>query len=108
MRKSLLQKRGGSLRRSDGIDPAAGIVNLADVMLVFSCGLMVALVLNWNVQLNIVKLDPIEKQELTEDFEEVKDNQMHFKQGDSYEEMGSVYRDPVTGKLYLLTEENGQ
>lgn len=34
---------------TEEVDAMAGVANLADVMLVFACGLMAAVILNWNV-----------------------------------------------------------
>ena len=45
---------GSTLRRSrmfEEEDPTSGLSNLADCMLVLACGLMVALVVAWNVDL---------------------------------------------------------
>lgn len=37
---------------TEEVDAMAGVANLADVMLVFACGLMAAVILNWNVDLS--------------------------------------------------------
>ena len=41
--------RGGHLRSKDDADPMASVANIADIMLVFACGLMMALVTVWNI-----------------------------------------------------------
>ena len=48
--------RGKGLRASSkrqDFNPSEGILNLADVMLVFACGLMLSLVMNWNIDINV-------------------------------------------------------
>ena len=98
--------REGRFRRrtqlGEDINPSAYIVNLADCMLVFACGLMVALVSAWSINLGATtKLEP-------EDIEEVDPLEMPSDFEDSgsyYIEAGKVYRDPNTGVLYMVTEE---
>jgi len=95
------------------VDPLGGLGNLVDVMLVFCCGLMVALVLSWNLQ-NIIfaRVKPEEKQRLMQSMQkiinvergrELKEvPQMQQGGGSGYQEMGTVYRDPKTGKLIMI------
>ncbi len=87
-------------------DPRVGLVNLADVMLVLACGLMVALVVNWNINLPSVSeiTDLAEMTELSDgDIDQMTD-QMQSGSGSHYQERGMVYEDPTTGKLYLLEQ----
>ncbi|MBC8547124.1 DUF2149 domain-containing protein [Clostridiaceae bacterium NSJ-31] len=79
----------------------AGVANLADVMLVFACGLMVALILNWNVDLSQNKVKILEQEQLVE----VEDPEKAVKDINSaaaYQERGVVYEDPETGKMYVI------
>lgn len=92
---------------SEEIDPLSGIVNLADVMLVFACGLMVALVLNWNVdisgtskEINIEESQSVDESDILD-----QDKDLNIKDGNSFEEMGKVYKDESTGKLYIIPVE---
>ncbi len=85
-------------------DPRVGLVNLADVMLVFACGLMVALVVNWNI-----KLPQFNEVEDTQDMSELDQSQiddmaeqMINGSGTGYTQKGVVYEDPTTKKLYML------
>jgi hypothetical protein len=89
---------------AEGEDPMAGMGNLADVMLVLACGLMLALVINWNVDIaprdgEETRADEIREMEFAGDGGESLDA-AEFEKID-----GVVYRDPDTGKLYLV--ENG-
>jgi hypothetical protein len=84
-------------------DPRTGLVNLADVMLVFACGLMLALVSYWNLDLpSVQELSSKSLQALdTNDVENVT-NEVHST-ANAYTELGTVYQDPSTGKLYVVT-----
>jgi hypothetical protein len=42
--------RGDTILPED-INPIDGAANLADIMLVLACGLMLALIINWNVDI---------------------------------------------------------
>lgn len=83
-------------------DPMSGVANLVDCMLVFVLGLIIALVAYWNVALPDRELVQLERKSL----EEVQDIQQVMSQITStesvYEELGTVYRDPFTNKLYML------
>ncbi len=81
-------------------DPMSGIANLADVMLVFACGLMMALVVYWNLDLpSLLAYDPNSMQEIDQ-AEEITDELGAA--GSAYQEMGMAYRDAATGKVYVM------
>ena len=94
-----------SYTEAEDEDPRAGLVNLADVMLVFACGLMLALVSFWNLDISAMQ-EILTVEDVTEvsDIEGV-DDLMHRGVGSGYNELGIVYEDPMTGKLYMLTED---
>jgi hypothetical protein len=82
-----------------------GVANLVDVMLVLACGLMLALVINWNVDISPGKpADSQKADELRTELEFTGDTGEDLDADADYEELGVVYRDPATGKLYLVTE----
>lgn len=87
------------------VDPMSNVANLVDCMLVFMLGLIIALVAYWNVALPDKELVQLSKKDL----EEVQDIQQVMSQITSsesvYEELGTVYRDPFTNKLYMLAED---
>lgn len=97
----------GSLYRSpyqdeEDADPRVGLVNLADVMLVFACGLMLALVSYWNLDLpTITELDQADMQQV-ENIQEMTDAIQSSTS--PYMELGKVYQDPKTGQMYIMTE----
>ena len=87
-----------------GVDPMANIANLVDVMLVLACGLMLALVTYWQIDLPNVS-EIVNEQQLKEvqDVDEV--NESISAQGSTYSELGTVYEDSSTGKRYMITNE---
>jgi hypothetical protein len=89
---------------AEDADPRTGLVNLADVMLVFACGLMLALVSFWNLDVSSLS-EIVQTQDVTEvtDIEDLSDQALGA--GGGYTELGTVYRDPMTGKLYMLTDD---
>jgi hypothetical protein len=84
-----------------------GAINIVDAMLVFACGLMLSLVIYWNVDIKNKELKPAGVSQ------EIKENEIsgNEKSADDlktdpakYEKMGSVYVDPETGKMYMIEE----
>lgn len=67
-------------------NPMDGVANLADIMLIFACGLMIAIIMFWNV-----------------DFEN-----LNQQQESAYEDVGAVYQDPETGKIYVVQSGDSQ
>jgi hypothetical protein len=89
------------------VSPLEGAVNIVDAMLVFACGLMLSLVIHWNVNLDQVReqVNLQMGQEVTENTE-IKDNLIKTQnEGDLYQRMGIVYKDPETGQLFMVTNE---
>ena len=84
-------------------DPRVGLVNLADVMLVFACGLMLALVSFWNLDISrmteVMEADEMAEVEGIEDMED-----QLGEGGANFTQLGMVYQDPMTGKMYMLKE----
>lgn len=82
--------------------PMENLANLTDVMLVFACGLMIAVILRWDVDLNRI-MDVVTEEELVE----VPDLEKAIQDGTLMEELdskGYVYQDPETGKLYIISK----
>lgn len=95
------------LRTTEEVNPLEGAINIVDAMLVFACGLMLALVIRWNVDLSQAGervyvnrgRDVSQAPEIRKDLIETQG------QGELYQKMGTVYKDPDTGKLFMLTNE---
>ena len=91
-------------RKPENFSPMEGVGNMADAMLVFACGLLLALILSNNVTVSetgkisnssnvtyeINGMDGTVTQEIDANT--------------PLEEMGTVYRDPATGRYYVLAE----
>ena len=94
-----------SFRRARGgedVDPMSSMSNIGDVMLVFACGLMVALVMAWNVDL--AQFQHVETdQELSQDQVSQITEQL-YGEGNAFVEKGKVYQDPQTGQYYLFED----
>ncbi|MGB9838836.1 DUF2149 domain-containing protein [Methanothermobacter sp.] len=108
-----LRRRRKLLSDQNEEDPMAGSANLVDAMLVLSVGFLIFLVLSWNMQ-NVVFADmtPQERQETMEAMKKAVEvqkgqelnntPQISSGSGQGYVEMGTVYRDPKTGKLIMV------
>ena len=97
--------QGGSFRPTkqvEEVDPMSSLGNIGDIMLVFACGLMVALVVAWNVdlgQFTQVQMDQeIEQSDIEQITEEL------YGEGNAFVPKGTVYQDPLTGKYYLVED----
>ena len=86
---------------TEEVDAMSGLANLADVMLVFACGLMAAVVLNWNVDLSQTRVEILQKEQMKE-LENAEVLEQDLQSSSNYEQKGTVYEDPETGKLYVV------
>ena len=93
-------------------DPMAGTSNLVDAMLVIAVGLLIFVVISWNMQ-SVVFQDNQNPQQAVEqnspDVTEVAEGQVlnetpdtSDSSGQGYMEMGKVYKDPSTGKMIMV------
>ncbi len=92
---------GGRFQHDD-TDPLSGFANIMDVMLVFSLGLLIALISQSKDIQQHFKLEQVEVN-TSEELLELPQN-MSGQQGQAQgmESVGTVYRDPQTGKLILI------
>jgi hypothetical protein len=103
----LRSRRLRTLRTPEEVNPLEGAINIVDAMLVFACGLMLALAVYWNIDLGPIgeRVNLNRGREVTQtpglrdDLIETRD------QGKLYEKIGTVYKDPATGKLFMLTNK---
>lgn len=84
------------------VNPLETVANLSDVMLVFAVALMLALVSRYSVNMAQTDLDqedltPVEEEETEAIINEVAD-------GKGYEEVGTMYKDPDTGEVYVISK----
>ena len=98
--------RSSRRRKDEEVNPLEGAVNIVDAMLVFACGLMLSLVIHWNVDLGQVgeRVNLNRGQEVTAP--DIRDDLIETQgEGKLYEKMGTVYKDPATGQLFMLTNQ---
>jgi hypothetical protein len=94
---------------NEDINPMEFVANLADVMLVFACGLMLALITYWNVDVGGTGQATAEielGQEITDDVSGLDGETGEPLSDSNLQECGKVYRDPATGQLYMVTDED--
>ena len=106
--------RKNSFDERDEEDPMAGVANLVDAMLVIAVGLLVFLVISWNMQAIVFNEDvtPEQRQDAINAMKQVTDvdqgqqlnetPDVSNSSGEGYAEMGKVYKDPKTGKMIMI------
>ena len=99
----LNKKRGLRTQyRDDDFSPMEGVGNMADAMLVFACGILLALIISWNVEISErgeINRDAGLKYEVDNIGQEATET---IDPAEGLEEMGTVYRDPETGKYDVI------
>ena len=110
----MIRRRKGKFLNQGEEDLMAGTSNLVDAMLVIAVGLLVFLVISWNMQSIVFNenMDEQQKQNVKDAItevsqidqgEELKDSpDISKSSGDGFTEMGKVYRDSDTGKLIMV------
>lgn len=83
----------GSNLKEDPINPLDGVANLADIMLVLAVGIMLALVINWNIDLTGV----ISRMESVGEAGDTEVDQSRIQEMDV-----QVYQDTETGRYYVV------
>lgn len=84
-------------------EPLGPLANLLDLMLVFACGLIAALIA-MSEQLQ-AQFYPEQEQQVIERGHELPEAPaVGAEGGDGYESVGQVYRDPKTGKLIMIAK----
>lgn len=111
-----VRKKRGLINTDDAVrdsNPMEGLSNLADVMLVLAVGIMLALIINWNVDISAVKAkDDARKKVDTEKALTFSEDQLESASGkdgmddQKLKQIGSVYYDEATGTYYVVNEEN--
>ena len=107
----MARRRGKGRFESEEEDPMAGTSNLVDAMLVIAVGLLVFLVLAWNMQSVLFNEEQKEQvmEAMNQEVTEVQEGQVlnetpdtSNQTGQGYTEMGKVYKDPSTGKMIMV------
>ena len=106
--------RKNSFDESDEEDPMAGVADLVGAMLVIAVGLLVFLVISWNMQAIVFNEDvtPEQRQDAINAMKQVTEvdqgqqlnetPDVSNSSGEGYAEMGKVYKDPKTGKMIMI------
>lgn len=92
--------------------PMDGVSNMSDAMLVLAVGIMLALVINWKIDIKEAYQGTEQKVKVEEDklqlFESetaVQNNSINFEDIESkYVKSGTVYTDTYTGKTYVVID----
>jgi hypothetical protein len=82
-------------------DPMASLGNLMDTMLVFACGIIVALIAHYGVELGSKEPDVTNMEALDGHLSSVTDPGFTSSEA-TFTELGTVYQDDTTGELYVL------
>ncbi|MDR0519306.1 MAG: DUF2149 domain-containing protein [Clostridiales Family XIII bacterium] len=91
--------------QEDDVNPMEGAINIVDAFLVFAVGLMLSLVIYWNVDLRTsAGMTPVSEGAAVSGDEMQGGENGQGGGTDEYEKIGQVYRDPATGKLYLMED----
>lgn len=98
--------RKGAFDQQDD-EPLGPLANLVDIMLVFACGLMAALVAlspELKQHFNIEKPLQVETRKELSQVPESLQNKIQQGDNSGLKSMGQVYRDEKTGKLILISQ----
>ena len=96
----------------DGGNPMDGVSNMSDAMLVLAVGIMLALVINWKIDIKEVYSGQDKKEVVdSSNLQEIDSNDMIQNNSASYEDIeskyvksGTVYTDTYTGKTYIVVD----
>ncbi len=97
---------GNQFTRREEVDPMATVANLVDAMLVLAVGIMLALIVSWNLNIaeNGQVRDKASKDDAVTDFSE-EDIENTETPDDKLEKQGTVYYDPETDKYYIIAQD---
>lgn len=97
---------------STEINPMDGVSNMSDCMLVLAVGIMLAVVINWRVDIKSVYSTNGGERVNEDKLLEIDDNDTSNSNNVTYEDLqskykksGTVYTDVFTGKTYVVIEE---
>ena len=98
--------RARRMRAEDAVvNPMDGLGNLADAMLVLAVGIMLALVLNWKLDLTAVTAEPEATEAPIEISEEDMQSTSQELDADALQRVGALYYDETPGTYYAITGE---
>lgn len=105
-------KNVSDFNQDDGVNPMDGVSNMSDAMLVLAVGIMLALVINWKIDMKDV-YENMKENVNEEDLRELEIEDSRQVGNVSFEDLeknyirtGSVFTDTRTGKTYVVVEED--
>ncbi len=87
------------------VNPMDGLGNLADAMLVLAVGIMLALILNWKLDITTVSTQEHEPAEepIAIDEHDMRDTQAQDLDQEKLQRVGALYYDEESGVFYAVT-----
>ena len=113
----MLRRSGSGMLRSENdftrreeVDPMSAVANLVDAMLVLAVGIMLALIVSWNLNISESGLvsDNARKEDAVSDFTEEEVDSTQDTPSENLEKQGTVYYDPETDKYYVIVQDGTQ
>ena len=100
------RRRCSRYEEREDINPMNFVSNLSDVMLILAVGIMLALILHWNVKIESPKTETGEtsNEEAISFGEDDLENMEELPE--DLAKMGDVYYDPVSGKYYIVKDHD--
>lgn len=98
----MLRRQARRRYSEEEFNPLSSLANLADVMFVFSVGLLVALMSVWHIT-------PLKNSKVVDvrQGKEIKNlPQIESSAGSGFHELGTVFKDPKTGKLIMVQPQD--
>lgn len=95
---------------NESVNPMDGLSNMSDAMLVLAVGIMLALVINWRIDISKSTqtdvMTEVSEEKLQEiEYEMMKDSNVSSDEMEQkYKKSGTVYTDPNTGKTYVIMD----
>lgn len=110
---SRLKNRKNIFSNEETGNPMDGVSNMSDAMLVLAVGIMLALVINWKIDIKDAYHGQEQKVEVDEsrmkeiDTDPAKSNSSVSAEDieSKYVKSGTVYTDTLTGKTYVVIDE---
>ncbi|MEM7415327.1 MAG: DUF2149 domain-containing protein [Gemmatimonadota bacterium] len=102
----------GRFSREHDDDPLTGLANLVDLMLVFACGLLIAVFLSLDLA-DLLQLPEEERAAVLESLRNAQEldaidtrpenvTQSEIESAGQYRSVGTVYRDTLTGRMFVI------
>ena len=113
----MLRRNGSGRLSSDNgfgareeINPMATVANLVDAMLVLAVGIMLALIVSWNLNIseNGQVSNNVRREDALSDFTEEEVENIEDAPTENLEKQGTVYYDPDTDKYYVIVQDGTQ